>query len=84
MPRLHPLRFPLALVLALGLFACGDDAPAPTPTPSPSEGPGTPVAETPAAEPNPIRFLEGLAAGRAAADDPDALLFVYLARHKPT
>lgn len=83
MRRLHRLRFLIALLPALAFAACGDEAPTQTPTPTPGE---TPVAEAPepATTPKPIRFVKGFAAGVEAAGDADALLFVYVARHKPT
>ena len=88
MSRPHRLPFPaalatlLAVVALLGLAACGDEG---TPTASaPDAGPVSPTPETPPASPHPIEFVKGLAAGVEAAGDPDALLFVYLARHRPT
>ena len=88
MSRPHRLPFPTALasVLAiaalLSLAACGDEGA--TTTAGPDAGPEAPASETPPASPHPIEFVKGLAAGVEAAGDPDALLFVYLARHRPT
>lgn len=70
----------LALGALLGLTGCGDDGP--TPASGPASAATAPTSE--AAAPHPIRFTRGLAAGVEAAGDPDALLFVYVARHRPT
>lgn len=78
-PRTHPW---IALLLALGLVACGGEAPAPGPETGGPQ-PTAPHDVEPSA-PHPIEFVKGLAAGVEAAGDPDALLFVYLARHHPT
>ena len=72
----------LALTATLGLAACGDDGPAPASPGTASVTSQGPEAATTA--PHPIRFVKGLAAGVAAASGPDALLFVYVARHRPT
>jgi len=72
----------LAVAALLGLAACGDEGA--TTASVPDAGGEAPASETPPAGPHPIQFVKGLAAGVEAAGDPDALLFVYLARHHPT
>jgi hypothetical protein len=62
--------------LLLALTACGEDGA------TPSAGP--PEPEPAPREPHPIEFVDGFAAGREAAGDDDALVFVYVGRHHPT
>ncbi len=86
MRRLHriPIPFLLAVAVALGLAACGDDGPTPRPTPDAGSAVTAPTPDAAPSVPEPIRFVKGVAAGIEAAGDPDALLFVYLGRHSPT